>query len=221
MKRRVLASFLALILPAVAGSLTFEKTTLEKEVGLDALTAEFEFKFKNEGKEPVLVDHLDPAGPFLAAKVQGAMVIAPGQEGVIHATMDISTMTGTVDMAAAVFLKGDPAEKPSQVLTVRAKIPELVSVEPKKLLWEIGENPLPKKAVVTMNHSVPIKITSVTGADGKFAQEWKAIEEGKKYEVTVTPLATDQAMIGVLHVDTDCTNPRHKKRSLFVLVKKP
>ena len=213
----ILACLLAL--PLAAGSLTFEKTTVESDLSFEATSAEFDFKFKNEGKEPVVVDRLQASCPCLTLAIKGGMVVAPGKEGVIRATMDTAAMTGVVDKPFAVFLKGDLPEKPSQVLTARVKIPELVSVEPKALIWEIGGDATPKKAIVTMNHSAPIKITSVTGADGKFTQEWKAIEEGKKYEITVTPAATDKAATGVVRVVTDCTYARHKAHNIFAVVK--
>lgn len=219
MKRVFAAFFLALVLPLAAGSLTFEKTTVEKETAFDATTAEFDFKFKNEGTEPVIIEELRPSCECLKLAIKGGMVIAPGKEGVIRATMDTAALTGTVDKGAGVFLKGDPRQKPSYMLTARVKIPELVSVEPKALLWDIGEKPLPKKVTVTMSGTSPIKVTSVTGADQKFTQEWKAIEEGKKYEVTVTPVSTEKAATGVIHLDTDCTYPRHKSHNIFAVVK--
>ncbi len=220
MMKGVLACFLALVLPLAAGSLTFEKTTVEQELAFDATTADFDFKFKNEGKDEVIIDRLQVSCPCLTVAIKGGnMVVGPGKEGVIRATMDAGAATGVVDKMFAVFLKGDPVEKPSQVLNVHAKIPELVSLEPKALIWEIGEKPLAKKVTVTMSGATPIKITSVSGADQKFTQEWKAIEEGKKYEITLTPVSTEKAATGVVRVDTDCTYQRHKAHSLFAVVK--
>jgi hypothetical protein len=219
MKRIVAACFLALTLQLGAGSLTFEKTTVEADLSFEATSAQVEFKFKNGGKDTVVIDRVQPGCPCLTMEIKGGMVVAPGKEGVIRATMDTAAMTGVVDKPFAVFLKGDLPEKPSQVLTVRVNIPELVSVEPKALIWDIGGDASPKKVVVTMNHSSPIKITSVSGADGKFKQEWKAIEEGKKYEITVTPVAVTAHATGVIRVVTDCTYQRHKAHNIFAVVK--
>lgn len=219
MKSILSACFLAFALPLAAASLSFEKTTEEADLSFEATTAQVEFKFKNEGKDSVVIDRVQPGCPCLTMEIKGGMVVAPGKEGVIRATMDTAAMTGVVDKPFAVFLKGDLPEKPSQVLTVRVKIPELVSVEPKALIWEIGGQAEPKKVTVTMNHTSPIKITSVKGADGKFTQEWKAIEEGKKYEITITPVSTIAHATGVVRVETDCTYQRHKAHNIFAVVK--
>lgn len=219
MMKGISACFLALALPLAAGSLTFEKTTVESELAFDATTADFDFKFKNEGTEAVVIENLKPSCDCLKLSIQGGMMIAPGKEGVIRATMDTAALTGIVDKPFAVFLKGDPAGKPSQVLTVHAKIPELVSIEPKAVTWDIGGDAAPKKVTVTMNHSSPIKIISVTGANAQFKQELKTIEEGKKYEITITPAAVAAHATGVIRVVTDCTYPRHKAHSVFAVVK--
>ena len=216
---RILACLLGFALPLAAGPLTFENTTLESEVPFEATSTHVDFSFKNNGSSTVVIESCKSECPCLTAQVKGGMSIAPGKEGVIRLSMDTAALTGVVEKKAAVWLRGDPPSKPSEVLTIRAKIPELVSVEPKALLWDIGSAPEPKTAIVTMNYDKPILITSVTGADGKFTQEWKTIEEGKKYEITVTPVSTSAASSGVVRVMTDCTYPRHQARNIFAVVK--
>jgi hypothetical protein len=213
------AAIVAMMLPLAAGNLTFEATTQSVDVPFEATSAHIDFKFENKGDKTVVIDRYKSECPCLSAEIQGGLRIEPGKGGVIRLSMDTAALTGVAEKKMGLWLQGDPPAAPSHVLTMVAKIPELVTVEPKALIWEIGEKPEPKKAIVTMSGDNPIKLTKVTGADGKFAQEWKTLEEGKKYEITVTPAQTQNAANGVVRVETDCPYPRHAKKNLFTLVK--
>ncbi|WP_265594283.1 DUF1573 domain-containing protein [Haloferula sp. BvORR071] len=217
----ILALFLAAALPLAAGTLTFESTTLSVDVPFEATSAHVDLKFENKGDKPVVIDHYKSECECLSGEIKGGMLIEPGKGGVIRLSMDTTALTGVVEKKMGLWLQGDPAIAPSHVLTMVAKIPELVSLEPKALIWEIGEKPEPKKAIVTMSGDRPTKITKVSGADPKFAQEWKTLEEGKKYEITVTPAQTATASNGVVRIETDSPYKKQANRNLFTLVKPP
>ena len=61
----------------------------------------------------------------------------------------------------------------------------------------------------------------MTGADPRFKQELKTIEEGKKYEVVITPASTEKVGMGVVHLETDCKFERHRSQRVFMVVRKP
>jgi hypothetical protein len=128
---------------------------------------------------------------------------------------------GTMDKAVAIFLKGDAKGRPTVTLATHIVVPELVTVEPKSLMWDLGSKPEPKTVTVTMKHSEPIKIVSMSGADPRFKQELKTIEEGKKYEVVITPTSTDKVGMGVVHLETDCKFDRHRSQRVFMVVRQP
>jgi hypothetical protein len=101
----------------------------------------------------------------------------------------------------------------------RITIPELVTIEPKTLAWTIGEDVKPKTATLTMHYSEPIKVVGVTLADKRFTHELKTIEEGKKYEIIVTPESSSGPALAVMHIETDCKLTRHRAQRLFLLVR--
>jgi hypothetical protein len=45
------------------------------------------------------------------------------------------------------------------------------------------------------------------------------IEEGKKYEIVVTPASTEKVGMGVIHVETDCSVQRHRSQRIFTVVR--
>lgn len=209
-----------LSLPAAA--LKFDETTKEVNAGADARTVTTDFNFKNETDQDVVIDRYDASCTCINAQIKGGkLVYKPGESGVIRAAFDMSLFSGAVDKSIAVWLKGDPADKPSITLTTHIVIPVLVEMEPKTLIWEVGEKPEPKTVTLTMNHTEPIRVTKVSGADGRFAQELKVVEEGRKYEVVVTPAATDKVGMGVIHLETDCQIERHRSQRIFTVVRQP
>lgn len=204
-----------------AGTLTFDAKEKEVACDVDSTQASADFTFKNESSETVVISRYDATCSCIDAKIKGSkFVYEPGETGVIRANFDTSNFTGAVDKTVAVWLKGDPESKPSIVLTTRVTIPVLVEVSPKSLIWELGGEADPKTVTIEMNHSEPIHIKSVSGADGRFIQELKTIEDGKKYEVTVTPANTDKVGMGVIHIETDCAITRHRSHRIFMVVRK-
>ena len=81
--------------------------------------------------------------------------------------------------------------------------------------------PEPKSVTVSMTHSEPISFVSLSGADPRFKQELKTIEEGKKYEVVITPTSTDSVGMGVLNFQTDAKSDRHRSHGIYAIVRQP
>lgn len=205
-----------------AGTLTFEEEVKEIKAGADARTVIADFKFKNDTDEDVIIDRYDAACTCIDAKIKGGKLIyKPGDTGVIRAAFDMSNFSGTVDKSVMVWLKGDRETTPSITLTTRVTIPVLIEVEPKTLIWEMGGKPEAKTVTLTMKHSDPIRIKAISGADARFSQELKTIEEGKKYEVTVTPADTGNVGMGVIHIETDCAIQRYRSQRIFMVVRQP
>jgi hypothetical protein len=216
---KFLALLLVLAAPLAAGQLTFETASKEIDVPFEATSTFVDFSFRNTGNKPIVIDRAQSDCPCISTAIKGGLVIAPGGEGTIRATMDTKALTGVVDKMIGVWLKGD-SHQPSQILRMKAKIPDLVQIDPKVVVWEIGDPLEPKKITVTMNPiTMPIHVTGVTGADGAFTHEWKEIEKGKKYEITVTPVSTGAHANGVIHLNTDCTYERHRSHGIFAVVK--
>lgn len=217
---KILLAWLAAGVPAFAG-LKFDEPSKEVTAAPDAQKVEAEFTFTNTGTDTVVIDHQDAACTCISSEIKGAkMSYQPGESGVIRGAFDVTNFAGTVDKQIMLYLKGDPANRPSHILTVKVKIPVLVEVEPKTLTWDLGGPATPKTATLTMNYSSPIHVKDVSGTNPAFTYEVKTIEEGKKYEVIVTPQATSEVGLAVFHIDTDCAIPRHRSQRVFGVIRK-
>jgi hypothetical protein len=217
-----LICWLAACLPLAAGTLKFEQTRKEVTVSNEEKTVTVDYAFKNESDSDALIEKYDAGCPCATVGVKDSkMSYKPGETGTVRIVFDLGMVPGTMDKAVAIFLKGDPINHPSVTLATHIVVPELVRVEPKSLMWDVGSKPEPKTVTVTMKHSEPIKIVSMSGADPRFKQELKTIEEGKKYEVVITPAATDKVGMGVVHLETDCKFDRHRSQRVFMVIRQP
>jgi hypothetical protein len=213
---------LAWLAPLQAASLTFKETLKEIHAPADVQSVTAEFAFTNRTNKTVDVVKYDAACSCMNVQISnGKLRYAPGESGVIKATFDMGNFSGTVDKVIAVWLDKDPQDKPSVALTVRVHIPVLVAINPKTLSWNIGEKATPQTIRVTMNHSKPIHLKSVTSSSPAFTHEMRALEEGKSYEVVVTPTEMGTPGLAVLRLDTDCEIAKHKIQQAFAVVRKP
>ncbi len=209
-------------LPAFAG-LKFDETLKTVDAGVDSTDkVTVDFPFKNEGDSQVSIIRYDAGCTCAAAQIKGGKLnYGPGETGVIRLTFDMTNFSGTVEKPAAIWLQGDPADKPSVRLTTRINIPVLVEIEPKTVTWDVGSSPETKTITLTMNHSEPIHVKGVSGSNANFTHELKTVKEGKKYELTITPADTGEVGIAVFHIETDCASPRHRTQRVFSVVRKP
>lgn len=218
--KTMLVGWLAANLGVTAGTLTFDQTTKEVRSGADAMTASVAFPFTNKSSDEVVIDRFLPGCSCIRATLDGdKRAYRPGESGSIRADFDLAKVSSTVDRPLTIWLKEDPAKKPSIILNARVIIPELVEVTPQSLIWEVGEKPEPKLVTVTMKGDQPIKVTSLTNTNEVFKKEVRTIEEGKKYVISVTPPGTDKVGMSVLHIETDCPSWRHRTRVIYAVVR--
>lgn len=214
--------WLAATLLAKAAGFDFPNKTLEASPKPDANEVIFDFPFSNKSGRHLIIDRLIPNCSCLGLAIMGGkMDYAPGEEGVLRATMDVTNLSGDVEKAAAVFLNGDPETKPSSMITVRAHIPVLVEVSPKTVRWNIGDKPEPKIVRITMHHDKPLRLLSVETGKNLFRHQLKTIEDGKQYELELTPGDTAKADLQVFTLVTDCEIKRHRNVQVFADVFKP
>ena len=120
----------------------------------------------------------------------------------------------------ALWIDDDAADKPSTRLTVRVHIPVLVGLEPKTVKWELGAKADPQIIRIQMAEGAPIHVTGVTSSSDSFACELKTVEEGKKYDLIVTPRTLDAPGMSVIRIETDCAVSRHRTQQAFAVMRK-
>lgn len=216
------AIWLALAALSQADGLAFERVLEEVKAPADATTVTADFKFTNKGDKPVTISKSDPGCSCLSVQISGGKLkYAPGESGTVRATFDVGNFSGTVDKAIGLWLDNAPGDKPTMHLTVRIEIPVLVTMEPKTATWDVGGKAEPKTISIRMAEGQTIKVLNVKCSSPLFQQELKTIEEGKKYDLIVTPKSADGPGMGVIRIETDCPISKHRLQQAFAVVRKP
>ena len=213
--------WLALAVFTQAGGLEFTETLKEINAAADAAIVTTEFSFTNKGDKPASITKSDPGCSCLKVEISGGKLqYAPGESGVVRTTFEMGNFSGTVDKMVALWIDDDPADHPSTRLTVRVHIPVLVGLEPKTVKWELGAKADPQTIRIQMAEGKPIHVTGVTSSSESFACELKTVEEGRKYDLIVTPLTADAPGMSVIRVETDCTISKHRIQQAFAVMRK-
>lgn len=208
---------------AQAAGLEFTEMLKEVSASADAATVTADFNFTNKGDKSVTITKCDPGCTCLKAQVAGGKLkYAPGESGVIRTTYEMGTASGTVDKTVALYIDNDPEDKPSMTLKLRVHIPVLIALEPKSVKWDLGGSKLePQTIKIRMAEGKSIRVTGIKPSSDAFSYELKMLEEGKKYDVIVTPLSLKVPGISIIRIETDCEISRHRIQQAFASVSSP
>lgn len=219
--RTAICCWLALAGFLRAGDLTFEKELLEIHAPANATSVVADFNFENKTDHLVNIAKVDKTCSCIGVQVSdGKLTYAPGEKGQIRASFNMENFSGVINKTVVLWLDKDPPEKPSVTLTVEVHIPVLVVLKEKTLKWKLGETPDTQKIDVTMDYTKPIKIVSTTCTSDNFKVEVKTLEEGKHYELLVTPADVKEPGLAIIRIETDCDVPRHKVLQAFAVIRR-
>ncbi|MEI8037149.1 MAG: DUF1573 domain-containing protein [Verrucomicrobiota bacterium] len=205
-----------------AAALDFPVVFKEVHAPADAKTVTVDFEFANHTDKPVNVTKYDAACSCISVQIkEGKLRYAPGEAGLIRTEFDMGNFSGAVDKMVAVWLDDDAPDKPSLALTVRVHIPVLVALEPKTLKWDLNGTPEAKTIHIQMNYQKPIRVISVNSSSEAFKYELKTLEDGRSYDLVVTPTDMRTPGLGIFRIETDCLIPKHRIQQAFATVRKP
>jgi hypothetical protein len=218
----VIGSWLAFAGFLSAAGLTFTESSKEISMSLEDTKASLDYAFKNESDKPVTIREAKGFCSCTSVQISGGKTFyKPGESGVIRVNLDMGNETGTVDKAVGVFLTGDNDAAPSHQLKIKIHIPVLVEIEPKSVKWETGGSAESKTIRFKMKAEKPIHIKSVTPSTEVFSQELKVIEDGREYELVITPKSTAANALSIFRLETDCTVKNHGVLQAFAVIAKP
>ncbi len=198
----------------------FETTLVEISVAPDAKSTVADFAFTNKTGQTIIIDRVEKTCTCVSVQVSGGKLsYAPGEKGVIRATFELDNLTGEVEKSVALYLAGDVEDQPTHTLTARVLIPVLVKMTEKTLKWTVGGQPEPQKIGIEMDYTKPIRVLSAQSSSENIKTEVKTLEEGKRYELWVTPVKAMEPGLALIRVETDCDIARHKVQQVFAVIR--
>ncbi len=216
--------------------LVFDSKEATLNAKVDDLKVEAYYTFENKGKTPVIIKEVFSVCPHcLSAAIKGGTILDPvsfkkgegspirfaaGEKGVVKAVFGIGTFTGTVMKEVKLFIDDDAENAPSVVLKCKVIIPQMVTVEPKSLQWNLGEAPVAKtmKLMVREPNVLNIKKPSMMSKD--FDVEFTEVRKGKEYTFKVTPKAGAQQQMVGCYFATDSTNLKFRRVRAYLKIVK-
>jgi Protein of unknown function (DUF1573) len=218
----IIGTWLLVAAASYAGGLEFAELIKNVDAPADATIVTADFPFTNKSDKAVLIAKSDPGCSCLKVEISGGKLkYAPGESGVVRTTFEMGNFSGTVDKMVALWIDDDAPDKPSKQLTVRVHIPVLVGIEPKTVKWDVGDKPSPQTIQIRMAEGKLIHVMGVKSSSETFSCEVKTVEEGKKYDLIVTPRDLNGPGMSVIRIETDCEISKHRTQQAFAVARKP
>jgi hypothetical protein len=164
---------------------TTSKVTIIATIDQAEGTAEFPFVIS--GDDSVAFTRILPSCGCTIASTNKD-VYAPGEKGVLRATVNLGVHTGTATKTIRVYLDGKP--KPSAELRITVVIPVPVRARPATLSWSMGSAPDARTIALTIPPEFKAKVTGVKPLRPDIQARIETIKDGKRYRLTVSPDST-------------------------------
>lgn len=204
MKTPICGITLSIFLCATAhAELKWEQTTLELRPAVGDKQAIGHFKYKNVGKTPVNFKSVKSSCGCTAAQPQKNEV-PPGEKGEITATFTIGGRTGT--QVKTVTVETDEPAQATTVLTLKAVLPEMLTLNPTFVFWKGGDEAKPKTILAKAGKDFPAKNIKVTCSNGEFTADVEPGSASGEWKINVQPKQTTRATSGVLTVQAEVPN---------------
>jgi hypothetical protein len=219
-----LAPLIFFVLTAIlqAGDLKFEQDIYEANIGVKDDEVVRDFKFTNTSSKAIKIKHVEPGCSCVTVEFLNAKATyGAGESGVMRVKFKLDNSQGTVDKPIGVYLELDPEDKPSTVVTFRIHIPTVIALEPKTLNWDLNSNPEPKSIRVKIDYEKPVHVTKLSSSNQNFSTEIVTVEEGKSYDVRVTPKSTATQGICLIGIETDIDIEKYQRQQGFARIVSP
>jgi len=189
--------------PALPAQLTWDASVITKEAKARQEKIAFAFKFKNKTDESITIKQLKTSCGCTTASL-AKMTYAPGEEGIITASVDLRNRTGL--QSKKITVNYIDASIPSKVLTVRVDIHEILKANTSNVYWKLGDWPGKKVVRLSFGRAKPDKKVRITRIewDPKGSFEGELIEdEAGTYRVIIEPTDTMTSGAAKMWVHTD------------------
>jgi hypothetical protein len=151
------------------------------------------FIYRNPGHAPVTITSVDASCGCTDAEVE-KRVVAPGESGVLRATMQIGTRTGRQEKWITVTTDEAPAAPVTLTLVVNIK--ETVVCEPRLLVWKKGSPADERSTDVVAAEGEAIESLTAASVSPAVSVKVEPVEPGRRYRIRIKPASTDKALVG-------------------------
>ncbi len=145
------------------------------------------FPFHNAGAQVVTIRTIESSCGCTIAQID-RKVIAPGEDGELVAVFTPSERVGRQEKSLTVSTD-EPGIGPV-LLWLKIQIPELISISPRSLQWNAGEQKLEKRIVITSNINAAVFIDLGNTRKSGVVCHLEPSVDRKSYVLVVKPPST-------------------------------
>jgi hypothetical protein len=190
-----------LLCAGARAELKWDQTALELHPTSTDKQAIGHFKYQNAGTQPVRFKSVRSSCGCTAAQTQKD-VVQPNEKGEITATFNIGDRTGIQTKTVTVETDDPDPKKATQVLTLKAVIPQALEINPTFVFWQNGEEAKPKTIDVKVAKDFKIKGLKVNSSNADFQTKVEKVKDGE-FKINVQPKATSQMLAASLTIQPE------------------
>ncbi|MEM6915085.1 MAG: DUF1573 domain-containing protein [Verrucomicrobiota bacterium] len=183
-----------------AGGLEFQPAFQIYRAEAGQKRVEVKFAVWNSGKEEVAIDRIVSGCECLSVEISKDPV-PPESKAVITGVFDTEKLKGQSERKITVYLEG--RARPV-FLTTRIETEPVYTITEEMTSWEIGAPPETKRVEFRVVREEPVRILSAESKREEVSCEVVTIEEGRAYDLLLTPGSTDESLLGIVRMETDC-----------------
>ena len=182
---------------AHATAIAFKQRTVEVKADPSQGVLETKFSFTNKGKTAVNIIKVESSCGCTTTELTQRHY-EPGQSGEIVTRYTLGNHIGIQRKTFAVHCSD---QEDPEILTLVADIPEMIRITPAFVTWSKNEAATPKKFVLETTEGVKIDDIDMKSSNPAMEARMDTAAKGHRYEITVTPAATDHFVFATLIFD--------------------
>ncbi len=199
------------------GSLQFSPGSQAIKVDAGTETVETAITVRNKGAETVTLTRLESGCSCLSVEID-RKILAPGGDAVISGIFSTKKLWGPSEKTITV--QTDESLMKKAFIKIRLDVDPLYVIEESMTNWEIDEKPVTKTVSFEVKRVKPIRILKATSMRDEVKCELVELEEGRRYELKLTPASTENPLLGIVKIETDCEIPEHERAMAYFSIQR-
>lgn len=183
-----------------SGDLVFEPAFQVYRAEAGQKNVEVNFTVKNTGAESAKVSRLVSGCECLYVEIDQDPV-PPGARAIITGLFDTEKLRGQSERKITIEFEG---ERRPVFLTTRIETEPVYTITEEMTSWGIGSKPETKIVEFRVVRDDPVKVLSAESKRKEVTCELVTVEEGRSYDLLLTPQSTDMSLLGIVRIETDC-----------------
>jgi len=173
-----------------------DHVSINAEMGQDKVVAKYPFTVL--GEQAVKISQVRASCGCTATKLDKD-TYEPGESSEIEAVFTIGNRQGK--QVKKIFVHLNDATSPTYTLTLEVDIPELLKIEPRFVYWGVNDELESKIIKLSVPHEEKVLVRQVRCMNNQIKVDLKTIEDGKEYEVIITPMDLKKSMYSAIYID--------------------